>query len=264
MRQIGDEVCQLVMNFGGSMSGEHGDGIARGKFNQVLFGPEVYQAFVEAKNIFDPNNLMNPGKVVDAPEVTENLRLGADYQTINIKTHLDFSKEGGFSRAVEMCNGMGVCRKRDVGTMCPSYHATLEEEHSTRGRANALRAALSGALPPDELISKRMYDVLDLCLECKGCKHECPSNVDLAKIKYEFLAQYNEKYGVPLRAKIFAHVETLNRWGNRFASLANLTMGLRSVKWLIERVVGIDRRRQMPPFAPETFRSWFKKTIQRI
>ncbi|MBG99317.1 MAG: anaerobic glycerol-3-phosphate dehydrogenase subunit C [Solibacterales bacterium] len=262
MRQIGDEVCQLVMNFGGSMSGEHGDGIARGKFNQVLFGPEVYQAFVEAKNIFDPKNLMNPGKVVDAPEVTENLRLGADYQTINIKTHLDFSKEGGFSRAVEMCNGMGVCRKRDVGTMCPSYHATLEEEHSTRGRANALRAALSGALPPDELISKRMYDVLDLCLECKGCKHECPSNVDLAKIKYEFLAQYNEKYGVPLRAKIFAHVETLNRWGNRFASLANLTMGLRSVKWLIERVVGIDRRRQMPPFAPETFRSWFKKRTQ--
>ena len=258
MREIGNEVCRLVMEFGGSMSGEHGDGIARGKFNQVLFGPEIYEAFVEAKRIFDPHNLMNPGKVVDAPEVTENLRWGADYQTVQIKTHLDFSNEGGFARAVEMCNGMGVCRKRDVGTMCPSYHATLEEEHSTRGRANALRAALSGDLPPEELTSRRMYDVLDLCLECKGCKRECPSNVDLAKIKYEFLAHYYEKHGTPLRAKLFAHVETLNRWGCRFAPLANLTMRLGPVKWLLERVAGIDRRRQMPPFAAETFRDWFK------
>ena len=258
MREIGDEVCRLVMEFGGSMSGEHGDGIARGKFNQVLFGPEIYKAFVEAKRIFDPHNLMNPGKVVDAPEVTDNLRWGADYQTVQIKTHLDFSKEGGFARAVEMCNGMGVCRKRDAGTMCPSYHATLEEEHSTRGRANALRAALSGDLPPEELTSRRMYDVLDLCLECKGCKRECPSNVDLAKIKYEFLAHYYEKHGTPLRAKLFAHVETLNRWGSRFAPLANLTMRLGPVKWLLERVAGIDRRRQMPPFAGETFRDWFR------
>ena len=195
MREIGNEVCRLVMEFGGSMSGEHGDGIARGKFNQVLFGPEIYEAFVETKRIFDPHNLMNPGKIVDAPEVTDNLRWGADYQTVQIKTHLDFANEGGFARAVEMCNGMGVCRKRDVGTMCPSYHATLEEEHSTRGRANALRAALSGDLPPEELTSRRMYDVLDLCLECKGCKRECPSNVDLAKIKYEFLAHYYEKHG---------------------------------------------------------------------
>ncbi len=259
MREIGNEVCRLVMEFGGSMSGEHGDGIARGKFNQVLFGPEIYEAFVEAKRIFDPHNLMNPSKVVDAPEVTENLRWGADYQTVQIKTHLDFSNEGGFARAVEMCNGMGVCRKRDAGTMCPSYHATLEEEHSTRGRANALRAALSGDLPPEELTSRRMYDVLDLCLECKGCKRECPSNVDLAKIKYEFLAHYYEKHGTPLRAKLFAHVETLNRWGSRFAPLANLTMRLGPVKWLLERVAGIDRRRQMPPFAAETFRDWFQR-----
>ena len=257
MREIGNEVCRLVMEFGGSMSGEHGDGIARGKFNQVLFGPEIYEAFVETKRIFDPHNLMNPGKIVDAPEVTDNLRWGADYQTVQIKTHLDFSSEGGFARAVEMCNGMGVCRKRDVGTMCPSYHATLEEEHSTRGRANALRAALSGDLPPEELTSRRMYDVLDLCLECKGCKRECPSNVDLAKIKYEFLAHYYEKHGTPLRAKLFAHVETLNRWGCRFAPLANLTMRLGLVKWLLEKVAGIDRRRQMPPFAAETFRDWF-------
>ena len=259
VREMGEEVCRLVMEYGGSMSGEHGDGIARGKFNKVLFGPDIYQAFLEAKRIFDPNNIMNPGKVVNAPEVTENLRWGADYQTIQIKTHLDFSREGGFARAIEMCNGMGVCRKRDIGTMCPSYHATLDEEHSTRGRANALRAALSGALAPEELTSKRMYDVLDLCLECKGCKRECPSNVDLAKIKYEFLAHYHEKHGTPLRARMFAGIENLNKWGSRFAPLANAVMGLNPVKWMLDQFVGIDSRRQMPPFASESFEKWFRK-----
>ena len=259
MRQIGDEVCRLVMEFGGSMSGEHGDGIARGKFNQVLFGPEIYQAFVETKRIFDPLNLLNPGKIVNAPEVTDNLRWGSEYQTVQIKTHLDFSREGGFARAVEMCNGMGVCRKRDAGTMCPSYHATLEEEHSTRGRANALRSALSGDLPVEELTSRRMYETLDLCLECKGCKLECPSNVDLAKIKYEFLAHYYEKHGTPLRAKLFAHIAALNRWGSRFAPLANLAMRLGAAKWLLERFAGIDRRRQLPPFAGKTFRRGFER-----
>ena len=259
VREMGEEVCRLVMEYGGSMSGEHGDGIARGKFNKVLFGPDIYQAFLEAKRIFDPNNIMNPGKVVNAPEVTENLRWGADYQTIQIKTHLDFSREGGFARAIEMCNGMGVCRKRDIGTMCPSYHATLDEEHSTRGRANALRAALSGALPAEELTSKRMFDVLDLCLECKGCKRECPSNVDLAKIKYEFLAHYYEKHGTPLRARMFAGIENLNKWGSRFAPLANAVMGLNPVKWMLDQFVGIDSRRQMPPFASESFEKWFRK-----
>ena len=257
VREMGEEVCQLVMECGGSMSGEHGDGIARGKFNKVLFGPDIYQAFLEAKRIFDPHNIMNPGKVVNAPEVTENLRWGADYQTIQINTHLDFSREGGFARAVEMCNGMGVCRKRDIGTMCPSYHATLDEEHSTRGRANALRAALSGTLPPEELTSKRMYDVLDLCLECKGCKRECPSNVDLAKIKYEFLAHYYEEHGTPLRARMFAGIEALNKWGSRFAPIANAVMSSGPAKWLLDRFVGIDSRRQMPPFASESFETWF-------
>jgi Fe-S oxidoreductase len=143
--------------------------------------------------------------------------------------------------------------------MCPSYHATNEEEHSTRGRANALRAALSGRLPAEELTSKRMYDVLDLCLECKGCKRECPTNVDMAKIKYEFLAHYYEEHGTPLRARMFAGIERLNKLGSLFPSLANFTMGLSPVKWMFDRFVGIDARREMPPFAAETFETWHRR-----
>ena len=259
MGRILDEVFALVKQYGGSMSGEHGDGIARGKYNKELFGPEIYQAFRQVKALFDPDNILNPGKVVEAPEPVNDLRWGADYHTIGLKTHLDFSREGGFARAVEQCNGMGVCRKRDVGTMCPSYHATLDEEHSTRGRANALRAALSGTLPPGEFTSKRMYDVLDLCLECKGCKRECPTNVDMAKIKYEFLAHYYAEHGTPLRARMFAGIGKLNKWGSRFAPLANLTMRLKPVKWALDRFVGIDARRSMPPFAGENFETWFEK-----
>ncbi len=263
MGRILDEVFALVKEYGGSMSGEHGDGIARGKYNKELFGPEIYQTFRKVKALFDPHNIMNPGKVVEAPEPTENLRWGAGYRTIDVNTHLDFSREGGFARAIEQCNGMGVCRKRDVGTMCPSYHATLEEEHSTRGRANALRAALSGTLPPGEFTSKRMYDVLDLCLECKGCKRECPTNVDMAKIKYEFLAHYYAEHGTPLRARMFAGISKLNKWGSRLAPLSNLTMQLKPVKWALDRFVGIDARRAMPPFAGEDFESWFTRRKAR-
>jgi FAD/FMN-containing dehydrogenase/Fe-S oxidoreductase len=263
MAAISEEVFQLVQQYGGSMSGEHGDGIARSVYNKRLFGPEIYEAFLKLKAIFDPENIMNPGKVVEPPELTDNLRWGPDYKTLEVNTHLDFSRQGGFARAIEMCNGAGVCRKREVGTMCPSYHATMDEEHSTRGRANALRAALSGTLPAGEFTSRRMYEVLDLCLECKGCKRECPSNVDLAKIKYEFLAQYYQQHGTPLRARLFARVADLNKWGCRFAPLANFTLRAAPVKWLFDRLFGIDRRRQMPPFAPETFESWFRKRSRK-
>ncbi len=263
MGKIGEEVCQLVMEYGGAMSGEHGDGLARGKFNEVLFGPRIYEAFRETKALFDPHNIFNPGKVVETPEPTTSLRFGSDYRAVSIDTHLDFSSEGGFARAVEMCNGMGACRKRDVGTMCPSYHATLEEEHSTRGRANALRAALSGALAPEEFTSPRMYEVLDLCLACKGCKRECPSNVDLAKIKYEFLAHYYEKHGTPLRARLFASAQALNKWGSRFAPLSNAVTRAAPVKWLFERWLGIDARRQLPPFARPDFETWFSRTHRK-
>jgi anaerobic glycerol-3-phosphate dehydrogenase C subunit len=259
MAAIADEVFQLVMRHHGSMSGEHGDGIARSKYNKWLFGDEVYQGFLELKKLWDPDNILNPGKVVNAPELTENLRWGADYKMVQIQTHLDFSREGGFDRAIEMCNGAGVCRKRMVGTMCPSYHATMEEEHSTRGRANLLRAALSGKLPHEEFTSKRMYEALDLCLECKGCKRECPSNVDLAKIKYEFLAHYYEKNGTPLRARFFSNAERLNKVGSAFAPLSNWMLGLAPMRKLNEAILGVDARRELPPFASQTFSQWFRK-----
>ncbi len=257
MAVIADEVFGIVMNHGGSMSGEHGDGIARSRYNQWLFGESIYRGFLKLKNALDPQNILNPGKVVNAPELTENLRWGGDYKTVDIATKLDFTGEGGFARAIEMCNGAGVCRKRMAGTMCPSYHATLDEEHSTRGRANALRAALSGSLPPEEFTSHRMSDVLDLCLACKACKTECPSNVDMAKIKYEWLSHYYDTHGTPLHAKAFGRIEAVYKIGSKLPRLANWAGAFRPVKWLNERLLHVDRRRSLPPFAPQTFRSWF-------
>ena len=258
IRRISDEVCSLVIEFGGSMSGEHGDGLARSHHNERLFGPVLYKAFQRVKAAFDPQNILNPGKVVNAPSMTENLRYGPKYQTAEIRTHYDFSREGGFARAVEMCSGIGVCRKTLEGTMCPSYMATRDEEHSTRGRANALRAALSGSLPLEDLTSKRMYEVLDLCLECKGCKGECPSNVDMAKIKYEFLAHYYEKHRVPLRARLFAQLETLNRWGSRMAPVSNWILRNPLTKQLLKTTIGITAERNFPPFARPSFLEWFR------
>ena len=257
MAEISDQVFDIVMNYGGSMSGEHGDGIARSRYNQWLFGDRIYQGFLELKNLFDPQNILNPGKVVNAPDLVENLRWGENYQTLQIETKLDFSGEGGFSRAIEMCNGAGVCRKRMTGTMCPSYHATMDEEHSTRGRANALRAALSGTLPEGEFTSERMYEVLDLCLACKACKAECPSNVDMAKIKYEWLSHYYKKHGIPLQAKAMGHIEKTYRMLSKFPGIANTVAKLDLFKWLNEKLLNIDRRRSIPTMAQQTFRKWF-------
>ncbi|MBI4532097.1 MAG: anaerobic glycerol-3-phosphate dehydrogenase subunit C [Candidatus Latescibacteria bacterium] len=259
MRLIAEEIRDLVLEYGGAMSGEHGDGLARSCWNEKMFGPQIYRAFKEVKAAFDPRNLMNPGKIVDAPMMTENLRYGETYGTIEVKTFFTFAKEGGFARAVELCNGVGLCRKMLEGTMCPSYMVTREEEHSTRGRANLLRAVLSGRLPPDELTGERLYSALDLCLECKGCKGECPSNVDMAKLKYEFLARYYEQHGVPLRAKMFGRVERLNQIGSALAPVSNWVMGSRLARWMLDRFVGIDRRRIPPTFVRETFEKWFEK-----
>ena len=257
MADIADEVFGIVMNYGGAMSGEHGDGLARSRYNQWLFGDKIYRGFLELKNLLDPQNILNPGKVVNAHEITRDLRWGADYKTLPIQTTLDFSHEGGFARAIESCNGAGVCRKRAVGTMCPSYHATMDEEHTTRGRANALRAALSGRLPREEFTSSRMHDVLDLCLACKACKTECPTNVDMAKIKYEWLSHYYREHGVPIHAKAFGRIESIYRLGSLFARVANWAGSLAPTKWINEKLLHVDRRRALPPFATQTFRKWF-------
>jgi FAD/FMN-containing dehydrogenase/Fe-S oxidoreductase len=259
MKDMTDEITDLVIEFGGGMSGEHGDGLARSHLNKKLFGPQLYKAFCDVKAAFDPENRMNPGKIVQAPPMDRNLRYGTEYHTITINTHYDFSREGGFATAVELCNGAGVCRKKNEGTMCPSYMVTLEDKHSTRGRANLMREILSGKLDADEFTGKDLYDALDLCLECKGCKAECPSNVDMAKLKYEFLAHYNEANGTPLRARMFAYIHTASKVASLFPSIANWTLANAAVRRVLDRFVGIDMRRKLPTFAHETFESWFLK-----
>jgi FAD/FMN-containing dehydrogenase/Fe-S oxidoreductase len=257
MRSIAEQISDLVLEFGGAMSAEHGDGLARSCWNEKMFGPTLYKAFQEVKGAFDPHGMMNPGKIVNAPPMTENLRYGPHYRARQVRTYFSFGREGGFDRAVELCNGAGVCKKKLEGTMCPSYMVTREEEHSTRGRANALRAALSGHLPAEALTSHRMYEVLDLCLECKGCKAECPSNVDMAKLKYEFLAHYYAAHGTPLRARLFGHIAALSRLGCALAPVSNWMLASAPARFALERLVGVDRRRRLPPFARPTFAQWF-------
>jgi len=259
VRRMADEIFDLVLEYGGAISSEHGDGRARSPFLERVFGPVVFQAFREFKSAFDPKGLMNPGNIVASPAVTEHLRYGTTYKTWEPKTMLDFSAQGGFAAAVEMCNGVGVCRKKLEGTMCPSYMATRDEEHSTRGRANALRAVLSGKVPASDFAGKRLFEVMDLCLECKGCKAECPSNVDMAKMKYEFLYHYHTANGQPLRNRLFGHIGRLSWWGARLAPVSNWIAASAPNRWLMERVVGIDRRRPLPAFARETFTDWFDR-----
>jgi FAD/FMN-containing dehydrogenase/Fe-S oxidoreductase len=258
-RQISRDVCELVMEFHGAMSGEHGDGLARSYLNERLFGPKLYHAFKQVKAAFDPANRMNPGKVVDGPSPIENLRYGVKYHTIEVPTTFDFSREGGLAAAVELCNGAGVCRKLQTGTMCPSFMVTGDEEHSTRGRANALRMILSGALPPQELTGRRLFETFELCLECKGCKAECPSNVDVAKLKAEFLDGYYREHGAPLGVRVMANVARLNRLGSAFAPLSNWLAGLPGAGWLAQRIGGVDPRRPLPRFEREHFRKWFRR-----
>ena len=258
VRAIADEITGLVLDFGGTISSEHGDGRARSPFLERMYGRRLMGAFRELKRAFDSENRLNPGNIVDAPGILENLRYGVGYTTWEPTTLLDFSGQGGFAAAVELCNGVGVCRKTLEGTMCPSYMATKDEEHSTRGRANALRAVLSGRLPPSEFTGTRLHEVMDLCLECKGCKAECPANVDMAKLKYEFLHHYYAANGLPLRNRVFGRIERLNRLGAHLPALFNWASGLAVTRWLLERVAGIDRRRPLPKLAAATFTEWFR------
>jgi FAD/FMN-containing dehydrogenase/Fe-S oxidoreductase len=256
MVSIADEISDLVKEFGGSLSGEHGDGIVRGVWTEKMFGSEIYEAFREVKKTFDPQGIMNPDKIIDCPPMTENLRYGTDYKTTSIPTRLDFSLDTDYAGAVEMCNGMGACRKLE-GTMCPSYMATREEEHSTRGRANLLRAALSGRLPEGTMTSQRLYEALDLCLECKGCKAECESGVDMAKLKYEFLDKYYQTNKMPRRTKLFAHINQVNRLGSRFAPFSNWGATSPIGRFISGALLGVHPRRQPPPFARQTLPRWF-------
>jgi FAD/FMN-containing dehydrogenase/Fe-S oxidoreductase len=266
LKSVSDEVAALVQEFGGAMSGEHGDGLARSYHNLKLFGPKLFAAFGEVKRLFDPARLMNPGKVAETPSPIDNLRYGPDYPGAKVATFQDFSREErfgeapgqGFLAAAEMCNGSGVCRKTATGTMCPSFMVTHDEEHSTRGRANALRLALTGQLPAGALTSQRMWDVMDLCLMCKGCKAECPSNVDVAKLKVEFLAHYYVEHRPSPGTMLMAHVAWLNRFGSALAPLSNALATLPGAAAFGEWLTGVDRRRSLPRFVRRSFPKWFE------
>ena len=258
MVRIAERVSDLVLEFGGSLSGEHGDGIVRGVFTEKMFGPQLYQSFREFKRVFDPQGIMNPGKIVDCPPLAENLRFSPTWKPMQLETYFDFSKDGGIAEHAEMCNGQGACRQTFGGQMCPSYMATRDEEHSTRGRANALRTVFSGLVPHTEFTGKRLHEVLSLCLECKGCKFECPSSVDMAKLKYEFLGHYHAEHGFTLREKLFGNVHRLNPIGNRLAPVLNLAARLPGAG-IAQRMVGIHPKRRLPKFASQTFSSWLRK-----
>ena len=257
LRGISEAVFAIVSDMRGSFSGEHGDGLSHTEFNAALFGPEVMGAFRQLKDAFDPQHVLNPGKIVpleDAPvaAVDRNLRYDPSYVPLTPPAAFAHRREGSLLQAVEACNGAGVCRKED-GLMCPSYQATRQEEHSTRGRANALRAALTGRLPAGSWTSPQLHGILDLCLECKGCKAECPTAVDMARLKAEFLAAYQAEHGVPLRSRFFGEIAFLLRLGRPLAPAVNLLGGTRPMRWAQEALLGIDRRRRLPRLASSRF-----------
>ncbi|MFC4358941.1 FAD-binding and (Fe-S)-binding domain-containing protein [Halobium salinum] len=277
MRSITDAVTDLVLDHGGAFSGEHGDGLARTEFNPKMYGPDLWGAFRELKTAFDPNWLMNPGKVVfrdggadsdtrgTRPDMRDHLRYGPEYASLEESTTLDFSEEGGFSELVELCNGCGTCRQTGSEVMCPTYRATDEELLTTRGRANLLRAAISGDLPEDELYTDRFQrQVLDLCVGCKGCASDCPTGVDLAKLKAEAKHRYHEREGTSLRSRLFADIDRLAAWGSRLAPVANAAPTLPGARPLLERLLGIAADRSLPTFADESLETWFDRRGSRV
>src|SRR5262249_954450 len=259
MRRITEAVTDLVLEFGGALSGEHGDGLARSEWNRKMFGEPVYQAFRRVKQAFDPDNVLNPGKVVDAPPLTESLRYSPGHAPAEPATLFDYPRQEGFVRSVELCNGSGVCRKLQGGTMCPSFRARCDEKDSTRGRANALRLALAGRQPLQALRSRWVYDVLDLCLMCKACKSECPSNVDMAKLKAEFLHFYYRGRLQPLGHFLMARIHPFTRLGAPAAALVTRVQRSRLFRWLLEKTAGIDRRRSLPELHADHLRRWFAR-----
>ncbi|MAS34509.1 MAG: hypothetical protein CL610_10910 [Anaerolineaceae bacterium] len=256
-RQIAEAATDAAIKYSGTITGEHGKGLSRSEFGEKLFGKPLMGAFKAIKTAFDPDNLMNPGKIVDATLMDDpsTLRYTPEYSVIELDTRFDWSADGGLSGAAEMCNGAGVCRKEGDGTMCPSYMGTLDEAHATRGRANALRLAMSGHLRPDHLGSEAVHGVFDLCLSCKACKAECPSSVDVARMKAEFLAAYHDVHGTPLTSRIFANIHRLNALGSLMPGISNLML-TSSVGQALARVAGLPTERPLPALTNRRFSRW--------
>ena len=265
LRSISVQVAQLARDCGGVMSGEHGDGRARGPLLLPFFGPDLMAAFAEVKHAFDPVGIFNPDSITGAgpiESITQNLRVQAGHverRLDAVDTFFDYTDQAGFDEAVERCNGAGFCRKTAGGTMCPSYRATLDERHSTRGRGNALRLAITGQTNASHTIAwddAETIKTLDLCLGCKACKTECPSNVDIARLKAEYTAQRFQKFGTPLANRVFGHVRLLNKLGSIMPSLSNAVTRLRPVRSLMNRLLKLDPRRALPPFDRSLYRDF--------
>ena len=257
MRAIAEETFEIVREYKGSHSGEHGDGLVRSEFHEAMFGPRLVRAFETVKDTLDPQGLFNPGKIVRAPRMDDRglFRFKPDYRVAPLETALDWSAWGGFAGAVEMCNNNGACRKFDAGVMCPSYRVTRDERDLTRGRANSLRLALSGQLGPDALTSPEMAETLKLCVGCKGCRRECPTGVDMARMKIEVLHHYAKRHGLSPRDRLIAHLPRIAPWAARLAPLLNLRDRLPGLPWLGERLLGLSARRPLPVWRRDPFRA---------
>jgi FAD/FMN-containing dehydrogenase/Fe-S oxidoreductase len=259
MRAIAEEAFAMVREYKGSHSGEHGDGLVRSEFHEAMFGERLVADFKEVKRRFDPESLLNPGKIVDAPRMDDRslFRYPPDYRVGELKTRLDWSAYpgagAGFQGAIEMCNNNGACRKLEGGVMCPSYRATRNEKDVTRGRANTLRLAISGQLGPDALASDEMMETLRLCVSCKACRHECPVGVDMAKMKIEVLAARVTSHGLTLRDRLVGYLPRYAGLASRLAPLANLRNNSLLLRRLFERFAGISARRALPAFRRDVF-----------
>lgn len=256
MRAIAEEAFEMVREYKGSHSGEHGDGLVRSEFHEAMFGKRIVSAFETVKDTFDPDGLFNPGKIVRPERMDDRslMRYMPGYAPIPIETQLDWSAWGGLNGAVEMCNNNGTCRKSDPGVMCPSYRVTGDEKHVTRGRANSLRLALTGQLGADAFTSQEMYDTMDLCVGCKGCKRECPTGVDMARMKTEFLHHYHNEHGLPLSERLVAWLPRYAPFAATFAPLFNLRNRVSPLAWLQEKLLGFDAKRPLPEWRSDWFR----------
>jgi len=266
MRAIAEEAFAMVREYKGSHSGEHGDGLVRSEFHEAMFGGRIVRAFEEVKDAFDPEGLFNPGKIVRAPKMDDRslFRFKPDYRPLPVDTALDWSEWGGFAAATEMCNNNGACRARDAGVMCPSFRATGDEQHLTRGRANTLRLALSGQLGPDALISDDMRETMALCISCKGCKRECPTGVDMARMKIEFLHHYHQRHGLSRRDRLIAYLPRYAAYASRIAPLLNSRNRMPFLAWLGERLFGLSASRKLPRWSARPYRGSSSSTGREV